>query len=56
MKYKKNDSRGNCVCGHNHIALVGDLGKDNDEMGWDLISACQYCNCENFKRRKGEEE
>jgi hypothetical protein len=50
MEYRKDDNRGNCVCGHNHIYYVGDLGKDEDEEGYDLIPSCVYCDCENFKR------
>jgi hypothetical protein len=51
-KYKENDIRGLCKCGHNHIQFVGDLGEDEDEEGYDLISSCCYCDCENFKSAK----
>jgi hypothetical protein len=54
-KYKEHDKKGNCKCGHNHINFVGDLGKYNDEEGFDLISSCCYCNCENFKFMNAQE-
>lgn len=41
-----------CICGHTHIAYVGDLGKNNDETGYDRISECPECECENFKELK----
>lgn len=48
-KYKENDKRGECQCGHNHIQYVGDLGENGDEEGYDLIEECCYCDCESFK-------
>lgn len=52
-KYKENDVRGNCICGHNHICYVEDLGKYYDEEGFDLILECCECDCENFKEMRG---
>jgi hypothetical protein len=49
MEYKENDKKGNCKCGHNHIYYVGDLGEDQDEEGYDLISSCCECDCEKFQ-------
>ena len=51
-KYKENDVRGNCICGHNHICYVEDLGKYYDEEGFDLILECCECDCENFKEMR----
>ncbi len=38
-----------CKCGHDHKALVGDLGKNEDEQGYENLMECQYCDCESFK-------
>jgi len=51
IKYKKNDKRGECVCGHNHTFYVEDLGEWGDEEGYDVILECAYCGCENFRRK-----
>jgi len=41
-----------CKCGHDHISYVGDLGKNQDEAGWDRIIECEKCNCESFEAKK----
>ena len=62
MKYKENDPKGECECGHNHVHFVGDLGPNNDEEGYDLIEECGYysvenneyvdvCDCQKFKKK-----
>ena len=51
-KYKEKDKRGECKCGHNHVQFVGDLGKYEDEEGYNLITSCCSCDCENFRRKK----
>lgn len=35
-------------CGHNHVNLVGDGGRNKDEVRWELMDECCYCNCEKF--------
>ncbi len=53
MKPKNTNPKYNCKnCGHTHIGLVGDLGRNNDETGQYRLSMCSDCYCENFKNGK----
>ena len=41
-----------CKCGHSHKSLVGDLGKNNNEVGYDIILECEKCDCESYEVSK----
>ena len=39
-----------CKCGHHHITFVGDLGKDEDELGYERFIGCSSCKCEEYEK------
>lgn len=39
-----------CQCGHDHVNVTGDNGKNHDEERYELLDECCYCDCEKFKR------
>ena len=38
-----------CKCGHDHVNFIGDRGEYEDDIYYEIIDGCCYCDCERFK-------